>query len=288
MNYHISNTLKLPTPADKIVADFVDKISNIRPQFIEGIYLTGSLSMNDFFSNKSDIDFLILCKKLPDPETATQLKYIHKQIAKRYPKPDLSGSYLSVEDIKNCTPGNIKTLTYHERIIRYSTFEMGPINLAELKVHALTIVGQKAETLPVMVNENDLVKFLYQNINSYWKNWINRHSTSLKRKLLLLFFPRLTEWAILGVARQLFTLQTGKIVSKTGAGVYCLQHLPPTFHPILKEAIEIRKDNTTYPFVKSYALKPSFRRMRRTIECVNYMIATFNDLYSERQQNFSI
>ena len=52
-------THTLPPPADKIIARFIDEICSIQPGFIEGIYLTGSLPLNDFYSNKSDIDFLV-------------------------------------------------------------------------------------------------------------------------------------------------------------------------------------------------------------------------------------
>ena len=86
---------------------------------------------------------------------------------------------------------------------------------------------------------------------------------------------------MLGVARQLYTLQTGKIASKTEAGIFCLQQLPERFHPILKEAIKIRKDNRVYPFVKSYAIKPSLSRLTQTIDCVNYIISAFNKSYNE-------
>lgn len=280
----MSDTTKLPTPADKIVADFVDKISSIEPKFVEGIYLTGSLPMNDFYFNKSDIDFLVLCNKLPDLKIAKQLRHIHKTIEKSFSKPNLSGSYLTVDSIHTGKPDNIKTLSYHEGSMRYGTFDMAPIVLSELKANAFTILGQKAETLPVDVKENDLCNFLHNNINSYWTKWINKHSSSFIRKILLLFLPRLTEWSVLGVARQLCTLQTGKIVSKTEAGIYCMQQLPEKFHPILKEAIEIRKDNRTYPIVKSYFIKPSFRRLTQTIDCVNYIIATFNKTYDDRVQ----
>lgn len=272
----MTDTINLPSPADKIVADFVDKISSIEPNFVDGIYLIGSLPMNDFYFNKSDIDFLVFCKKLPDEKTVTQLKHIHRTIEKRYATPDLSGSYLTIDSIQTDKPENIKTLTYHEGTMRYGTFEMAPISLSELKSNALTIFGQKAETLQFDIKKDYVNQFLYNNINSYWTKWLDKHSSFFNRKLFLLFFPRLTEWSVLGVARQLCTFQTGKIVSKTQAGFYCLQQLPDKFRPIINEALKIRKDNRTYPFVKSYAIRPSFKRLTQTIECVNYIINTFN------------
>lgn len=280
----MGNTITLPHPADKIVNQFIDKIKSIEPKFIDGIYLTGSLSMNDFYYNKSDIDFLVFCKKLPDKKIATQLKHIHKTISRHYHKPDLSGCYLASESIKTEDPEKIKILSYHENSMRYGTFEMAPISLSELKYNAFTILGVKAEALPFNIKPGDVRKFLHKNINSYWTNWIRQHSTFVERKIMLWLFPRLTEWSVLGVSRQLCTLETGKIVSKTEAGFYCLEHLPEKFHSIVQEAIEIRKDNKTYPFLRSYTISPSFKRMTQTIECVNYIISLFNKSYNEKRK----
>jgi hypothetical protein len=275
--------IHLPHPADQIMADFVEQITSIDPQFVEGVYLTGSLPMNDFFADKSDIDFIVLCKTFPDKNIFTQLQYIHKKIAKRFTKTDLNGTYLTTDSLFINRPEDIPTATVHEGSIFYSAFELAPISLSELKTNAITIVGQKAETLQVEIKQDELNKFLHNNINSYWRKWLDRHSSYFKHKPLLLLLPRLTEWSVLGVARQLCTLQTGKIVSKTKAGLYCLENLPDQYHPIIKEALEIRRDNRTYPFLKSYSINPSFIRMIQTIECVNYIISIFNSTYENRR-----
>lgn len=276
----MTNPINLSGSAKKIIAEFLDKISSIEPTIVEGIYITGSLSLNDFHSNKSDIDFVVLCNRLPDQKIVTQLKHIHKTIAVHNSKPDLSGIYLTIESLQTGDTEKIKNLTYHKGTMNYATFDMAPIILSELKMNAITVCGPIAKTLPININKSELNNFLHRNINSYWTKWINQHST-FNRKLLLLLFPSLTEWSVLGVARQLCTLQTGKIVSKTEAGIYCLQQMPEKFHPILKDAIEIRKDNRRYPLGKSYVIKPSIKRYIQTIDCVRYIISTFNKMYND-------
>ncbi len=276
------NTVQLPSPADKIVADFVDRISAAVPELIEGIYLTGSISMGDFYPGKSDIDFLVFCKTLPDNNTAVQLKRIHRAIQRRYPHPPLNGSYIASDGIRAINPAAIQALTYHNGRLRDGVFAMAPVSLSELKLNAVTILGQNAKTIHVDINPDFLNNFLYDNINSYWKLWLARHSSYFRRKLFLLLFPRFSEWAVLGVARQVCTLQTGRIVSKTEAGLYCLQQLPEKYHAILHEALEIRKDDRRYPLVKSHAVRPSFRRMRQTLDCIGYMIIAFNDSFNKR------
>lgn len=275
------NAINLPEPVNHIVTALVDRIYNIKPDFLIGVYLTGSLTMNDFFNNKSDIDFIVLYKKMPDKKILKQLKCIHQTIKKHYTNPPLSGLYLTIDSIKNEEPEKIKTLTYHEGALRFGVFEMAPISLSELKSNGITVFGLNAEALEIEITKDYMSRFLYNNINTYWKEWLKQHSSFFNRKLLLLFFPRLTEWSVLGVARQLYTLQTGKITSKSQAGIYCLNKLPGKFHPIINEALSIRKSKKVIPFLKSYTIKPSFTRMAETIECVNFIINTFNTIYKE-------
>jgi hypothetical protein len=222
--------------------------------------------------------------ELPDLAIVSQLKHIHKIIGKQNLKPDLSGFYLASDSIRSSNPEKIKVLSCQQQVLRYEKFYMAPVILSELKTNAITLFGVKAETLPVNIQPNILYDFLYGNINSYWSKWIKGHSSFLNRKIILLLFPRFTEWSVLGTARQLYTLKTGKIVSKTEAGYYCLEHLPVQYHPVIQEAINIRKDKRTYPVLKSYSIKPSFRRLFQTIDCVNYIITLFNKIYMERQQ----
>lgn len=280
----MNHRIKLPSPADKIVTEFADIVCRIEQGFIDGIYLTGSICLNDFYPNKSDIDFVVLCKKLPDKNRIAQLKYIHRSISKHYSKPNLSGCYLATESLDTSNPESIKILALNEGVWSNRTFEMAPVSLAELKSHSITVHGANASTLPFSISIGTVKNFLHRNINSYWTKWIAQHSKIYGKKSLLFLFPRFTEWSVLGVARQLYTLNTGKIISKTEAGHYGLTHVPERFHPVIRQALEIRKDDTTYPFVKTYAIKPSFTRTQQTIECVNYLIDLFNKTYNEQHK----
>ena len=274
----------LPIPVGRIVNEFVERIYAIDPDFFQGVYLTGSVTLNDFYTNKSDIDFVVLCNTLPDTKLAEELQQIHNIIEQSFPAPRLSGYYISNHIISEKEPDKTIVVTYDNGIVDNEIFKMGPAVLYELKTTALTITGSAASSLPVTINERDLVDFQYRNINSYWRNWIDQHTSIFRKRIILFCIPRLTEWSVLGVARQLYTLHTGKIVSKKAAGIYCLEHLPAKFRPIIEEAIKIRMDNRVYPFFRSHSIKPSFRRTRETIECVNYLIDVFNRIYQDKFQ----
>lgn len=278
----MNNTTELPVIVSNIVELFTSEICNMEPGFVDGIYLTGSLTMNDFYPGKSDIDFLVLCRTLPDRQIAGRIERVHKAVERRCAGPGLSGSYLATGSLSAADPESIKTLSYHAGSVQYQPFDMAPVALAELKWNAFTIFGRAAGTLPVDTVEKQVDDFLHRNIHSYWKKWIQRHAAVFNRKILLFLFPRLTEWAVLGVARQIYTLQTGKITSKKAAGFYCMAFLPDRFHPVVREAIAIREDDRSYPLVGSYAMAPSFNRLAQTIACVNYLIDIFDEVYKRK------
>jgi hypothetical protein len=80
----------------------------------------------------------------------------------------------------------------------------------------------------------------------------------------------------LGVARQLYTLETGEIISKLNAAKYCLSKVPGDLKEILLSAIETRKINKT-------ELKPSITRAKKTIDCMKFIVHEFNRIYQLKQ-----
>jgi hypothetical protein len=272
----------IPVHADIILQALADGITKLKAAFIKGMYMTGSIPLNDFHSNKSDIDFIILCNELPTTEFRAQLKNIHKTIDRKF-KTKLNGCYITGDRLNVHHSQNAKTLCYQEGRLYESAFEMAPVTLYELKTTSITLAGIQAADLPIVVEISDVNKFLYQNINTYWEKWVAKHSSAGIHQLLLALFPRLSEWVILGVARQLYTLRTGKIASKTGAGYYCLKQLPATYHSIIQEAINIRNDKSRHllSIKSSYYVQPSVKRARRTIACANYIITLFNEEYRD-------
>ena len=144
--------------------------------------------------------------------------------------------------------------------------------------------GTEIESLPIQVTQKDLLEFLYRNVNTYWKKWCDEHFSIFHKKMLLILFPRLTEWVILGLARQLYSLHTGKICSKTEAGYYALKILPEKYHSVIQQAIQIRNGNRKQLMTLngSYYIQPSIKRCNETLDCAYFIIAMFNTEYEMR------
>ncbi len=276
-----SNPIEIPELTDSILTLLIKNITAINPNLSEGVYLTGSIPLNDFYSNKSDIDFVILCRNLPDEEDVKQLERIHKKIRNQFKRPKLSGVYLTREGLQVSNQQTIKVPSVFEGKMNKMLWGQGlrltAVTLKELKTTALTICGLPAHNLPIEIKDEDLNRVLFENINSYWRNWLRKHSQFNHRYFLLVVLPWLTEWSVLGVARQLHTLKTGQITSKLHAGYYALEILPQKFHHIIQQAIKIRQRDK-----KLSHISPSIKRAKQTIECVRFVIEEFNRVYNSR------
>lgn len=259
---------------EKIVADYVSQVNAVHPNFIEGIYLTGSVPLGDYYPQKSDIDFITVLKKNPGKEILERLQHIHRSIETTYNYPKLNGYYLTIEGAtsnQKSFPSFFKNRFYIDR-----PFELDKLSLWELKTSSYTMYGVPAADLLIEIEIKDVITQLHQNINSYWTSWISNHSSFHFSHLLLILFPRLTEWGILGVARQLYAIETGKITSKLQAGRYCLNKLPNDLKDVMSIAIETRQINKTQ-------LKPSLRRTKETLDCMKFIISEFNRTYNKQK-----
>ncbi len=262
----------IPDHVKPILQEFAGKIINVQPGLVEGIYITGSIPLNDYHSKKSDIDFIAILSEIPDKTILEQIEEIHIQIEKRYHKPKVNGYYLNIDSLNNeqhCFPS-----FYEGEMHMRRRFEYDKVQLLELQTTSINIFGVPASELPLNVSLKDVMKQLHQNINSYWTRWITKHSSGIAF-LKLSLVPGLTEWGVLGVVRQLYTLETGKITSKLNAGIYFAEKLPEVHKPAMKDAICERGFNGT-------RINFSPERARRTLECMKFIQINFNKIYEEK------
>lgn len=254
--------------ADKIVTSYKEQVEKQLPGLLEALFIYGSVTLNDFHPKKSDIDFVAVCSKRIDDQQFKFLKKIHKKIQGQYSKPNLNGIYLLWEDLGKTT-SDIPQFPYfyNGKMFRAGHFEVNPITWFQLKNNSINILEENNKALNFEVDDYELVAYVLNNMQTYWKKWTNEHSKWWSYKsLLLVFFPKLVEWGVLGISRQYFTLKTHEVTSKLEAGKYCLNHLPERFQNILKEAIRIRKQESGMIYPSAWL------RWKETIDYMNYIL----------------
>lgn len=263
----------LPTSVEEVIEDYVWQLNKTNPGNVAGVCLTGSVALGDYYTNKSDIDFITIMHAEPTKDLLLRLKRIHRSIERRHHHPKLNGYYVTMAGISN----NNRTFPsfFRNKLYAQRAFDLRNFSLFELKFFSLGICGLPVDELPISVEFEAVAKELHDNINSYWATWVHNHSEISLGRMLLILFPRLMEWGVLGVARQLYTLTTGSVVSKLEAGSYYLPLLPDEFQSVMATVISTRRLNGT-------ELKPSIARANAALRCMQWFIREFNEVYASR------
>jgi hypothetical protein len=193
------------------------------------------------------------------------LQHIHGNLEKEYPQWKLSGSYIQLCDLGK--PGNeIESHPhYHDGVLHPNEqSELNPVTWWELKNFSIAVVGVQPQYLSFTVDWNLLIRWMKENLNSYWVGWAKRPG-----RILVLYSDWGIQWVVTGILRQFYTYQENKITTKVKAAEYALGCLPERWHPLIQEAIHIRKkEKSAYWF--------RIARMIDAVRFIKFMIQTCN------------
>jgi len=100
-----------------------------------------------------------------------------------------------------------------------------------------TFAGQSHESLGIWTDQERLLEFTRDNLDSYWRG----NATALAAQPNEGAREVACCWCVLGVARLDHLLVTGELTTKSGAGRWGLTYYPERFHRVLREALRIRE-----------------------------------------------
>ena len=262
----------LPPFVDDVITSYFTGVSEIDAANVEGIYLIGSLALNDYHIGKSDIDFMTVLKERPSLGVVTSFGRLHADIEKQFRHAKMDGFYITQNGMRE---GQLWYPSFHEgKLIHARKFEPPRQIILELVENSIPIYGPQASELGFELTTSQVNSDLHSNLNYYWKNWVNDHRFPKMKFWKLYFTSTLSEWGVLGVARQLYTFETGKIASKIDAGKYLLLRAPEVFRKVINEACEARIKGR-------HSLQPSFKRATQTLACVRWVLNAFNNKFEE-------
>lgn len=258
----------LPEPAQSVLAAYLRAMDQETPSLLACFYLHGSLALRAFNAYSSDIDFVAVLSRHCTPQDIEHLRHVHTVLAREHPVPKMEGSYRMPEDLGRfeetilpgpcCKGGVFYPEAYHD---------INSVTWWVLKNRGITLHGVAAQDLDFTVDMGLLVEQMYENLNTYWRNYLIQ-----PRRIATLWTDDGIEWMVLGVLRQYYTFRENDITSKTGAGEYALAHLPARWHQLIREALALRAhtEDATYQ-----------SRTRRAIDAwlfLNYLIPLCNTL----------
>lgn len=229
---------RIPPVLDALLTAFTAELDRRLPDFVQGLYLHGSIALGTFNPRSSDVDFVALTSRAAAPADFDHLRAIHQQLAAAYPQWPLEGSYFRAAEIGDCQHPLSPYPHYHDNRLELSTrIDQHCVTWWMLHHHGITLKGTPAQQLALTVDFGMLIAGMKHNLNTYWRGFTTQPS-----RMAWLLSDYGIQWAVLGVLRQYYTFVERDITSKTGAGDYALTRLPARWQRIIREAINIREE----------------------------------------------
>jgi predicted nucleotidyltransferase len=254
----------------EIIRLFIGQLEAARPTLLEGWYLYGSVALDDYSIEKSDIDFIAVTSKRLEATDIALIRSIHEHVERQYALPNLSGIYITWDDLGKLEH-EIEPYPYYQdgHMHEAGYFELNLVTWFELKKYGIAIVGPLTSELPFQVDEQLLISSLLTNLNTYWKGWIRKSHRLSSPFVNGKFFRRMDlEWGVLGICRLFYTFRERDITTKAAAGHYALDHVPGQWHRIIEEAILVRRG-------VSFSLYRS--KLKRKQEALAFMVYIRNE-----------
>ena len=226
----------IPALLHPLLNQYLGALDDQLPGLVEGCYIHGSLALDAFHSDQSDIDFVSVTSRSCTDDDIERLTDIHQTLAKKFPKWPLQGSYIRWRDLGKFADSVQPGPVFSDNHLRpHSHHDLNAITWWILKNRGIALIGPAPETLDFVVDWELLLDMMLENLNTYWVRF-----TREPGRILWLFSDYGIQWTVLGVLRQFYTFREQDITSKIGAGDYGLQSVPARWHRLIQEAIIIR------------------------------------------------
>lgn len=228
---------ELPAPVRQVTGLFLGLVDEALPGLVEGLYLHGSLGFGEWYDGRSDVDYVAVLSRRPDPATTTTLRRVHDEVSATFARPPFDGFHLTWPDLARppsacpdlpCTQAGL----FHDE----ARLDVHPVTWHELAAHGITVRGPRPDELEIWADRAALRDYCRDNLGSYW----HQEAAALARFPAEAGRPDIVAWSVLGVSRVHHLLATGELTSKTGAGRHAVATFGPRWRRLVTEALAIR------------------------------------------------
>jgi hypothetical protein len=224
---------------DAIVETYLSVADVEAPGLVEGLYLEGSAALDDYQPVTSDVDFVAVTAAQPPFEI---LERIHTRLGAH----PFEGVYLTWDDLRrNPADLGVRPQAHAGKIDAQGG--VNPITWHTLAHYGVTCRGPKPAELDVWTDPAALAAWTDANLDRYWRRLVTRASHLISPWGLATLGGYGAVWIVTGISRLHYTLATGDITSKTGAGRHALEAFPERWHRVINEALRLREDDTAQP-----------------------------------------
>jgi predicted nucleotidyltransferase len=221
------------TPELKSLEQIVIEYSKLLGENLVGIYLHGSLAMNCYNPNTSDVDFLVVVKEDLSFQLKRELVAVLLELSLEGSTKDFEMSVIlesDALDIAYPTPFLLHFSNYHkEKYINDEQYVCGNGVDEDLVAH-ITIINHRGRCL---VGKE--IHKVFGNVpkKSYIQSIVNDIEFA---KSQIVDMP---VYIILNLCRVLYYLQEGAICSKKEGGEWGVKTLPPQFRDLVNTSLQV-------------------------------------------------
>lgn len=219
------------------IAILVDRVKHILADLDCTIYLYGSACVDDFKLGWSDIDILILTTKQLSDEVAHKLVPLRQFLSQEYPENSFfsyfEGAILNMHEFLS---GNQKRVVYWgtsgQRIT--DKYQLDVFSIIQLKDAGILLSGRDIRSeIPNPTFDAIIAAIQY-------------HCTTIKKYAGTTSNTLYSAGWMLDIARCLYTLKHGKVISKTQAGYWAIAENIVPDEKIMKQVLRIREAPSQY------------------------------------------
>lgn len=263
------NTNCIPQEIKRALDQYLDLVDLILPEKITGFYLIGSLGLDDYISGKSDIDFVAISNNAYTQNDLYRLLTVHNKLKNNRSIPPFDGIYITWSDLLDSSDKVSAPYFLNNKFHVNKAFAANPVTWYMLKHHVLTIRGTSQVEVNITINE--LREWCKINLNTYWANWITKSQNVMSNRIKTLRNQEIA-WGVLGIVRLYATIKSEKIISKSQAGFYALEHFDNKWRFIINDALCTRIKNR-----EKYYLNP-FKRRKVALDFMEKVLEKASEL----------
>jgi Domain of unknown function (DUF4111)/Nucleotidyltransferase domain len=233
---------------------------------VHGIYLYGSLALDSFDPDTSDIDFVTVIKGRIGKKTEELLNLVHLRSNSHPFGSRMDGCYVTLDQAGKVYREIEEYPFFADGKLHKGHHDLNYITWWTLQNKGVVVFGEPISSLNLDMKWEDVQKTLNYNLNTYWNEKLDRD--------MCFFYDDWIEFGIITLCRILLSLEYRKIFSKKEAVGKARMLLPARYHPILLEGLRIK----TNPESESYYHSKEVRKedMKRFVE---YVITYCNETY---------
>jgi hypothetical protein len=189
------------------------------------VYVHGSIALDAFDPQKSDVDFLVATEDELSPAVVERLDTLHRDLGDL-----LDGSYLPRDVFRRFDPQRVMHPHIEARGGRLIVDHHGGETVIYrylLRKCGVAVSGPPPRDLIDPVSAEELRWGVCDVLTNWW-------APMLERPPDWLFEPRYCAYAVVTMCRVRYTLATGDVASKPAAARWALEHVEPERHALIR------------------------------------------------------